>query len=190
MVEDLIWAWTWLTWTSCHLAYECVVEAPWNDAAGKSRATYTFEGAGVADHHRHVDQVHTIEKDLVLVNTGKSFPSNSAISNSVQHSVHSCATRTRSFASQRPTTLQSWLSRSPSASWRPIKLIFNAPMSTHSSPPRPPYSHFARQHQARRQHHATRNRNLLLYSTAAVRILGSLSILTIHLKTIYRLSWG
>lgn len=61
-------------------------------------------------------------------------------------------------------------------------------MSTSSSNPRPPDVRFARQHQARQQRHATRNRNLLLYSTAVVRTLGSRSILIIYLS-VYRLSW-
>ncbi|KAF8126910.1 cytochrome c oxidase assembly protein CtaG/Cox11-domain-containing protein [Boletus edulis] len=73
-------------------------------------------------------------------------------------------TLTRHLGSPRPQ------SHSPGASsWRTTRLIFDAmAMSTHSSPPRPPYSHFAHQHEARRRLHATRNRNLLMYSTAAI----------------------
>ncbi|KAI9573999.1 cytochrome c oxidase assembly protein CtaG/Cox11-domain-containing protein [Boletus coccyginus] len=84
---------------------------------------------------------------------------------SALYPVHSCVARPCSFSSRG---LQSWLSRSPIAPWRPIKQLFNARMSTRPSPPRPPYSPFARRHQARQQLHAARNRNLLLYSTAVI----------------------
>ncbi|KAG8213304.1 cytochrome c oxidase assembly protein CtaG/Cox11-domain-containing protein [Butyriboletus roseoflavus] len=75
----------------------------------------------------------------------------------------------RSFVSQTPTGLRSWLSHSPNASSRLANLILlNAPMSTHSSPPQPPHFRFTRHHQARQQLHATRNRTLLMYSTAVI----------------------
>lgn len=98
------------------------------------------------------------------------FLHRASTANSVQSLVHS---RTRN------ARLQSHLWRSQSA---PIGLIFNAPMSTH---PPPPHSHFAHQHRARQRLHATRNRNLLMYSTATVCILELLFIPAVHLHLDY-----
>lgn len=163
MLGDPIWAWmsrwTWLTSTACHSSHLRLV--------AKSRANHTF-GSIVTD----------MLARFIPRASHRSALASPPRPNGAQYPVRSCATQARSFPLLRPG---SRLSRSPSAPWQPIKLIVNARMSTRSSPPRPPYSHFARQHQARQQHHATRNRNLLLYSTAVVRVLISLSVLMIHL---------
>lgn len=61
-------------------------------------------------------------------------------------------------------------------------------MSSSSASPQLPDPRFARQHQARRRLHATQNRNLLMYSTAAVRALRSCSVLMVYMS-VCRLFW-